>query len=446
MDRADVSVVGAGLAGSEAALQLARRGLRVRLFEQKPESRGEAFRSDLFAELVCSNSFRALNPENAVGLLKEEMACLGSFFMQAAELTQIPAGGALAVDRERFSAWLTEKIRENPNIDIVERRLDAIPEGEEALLLASGPLTDGGLASDLERLMGGEGLHFYDAIAPIVDIESIDMTKAFFASRYDKGGADYLNLPLDETQYKRLVRDLVAAEKVPPRPFEDPKYFEGCLPVDLMAARGEKTLAFGTMKPVGLIDPRTGRRAHAVIQLRAENADKSAFSLVGFQTRLTHGEQLRVFRTIPGLERAEFLRLGSVHRNTFLDAPRLLDERLRLKSDPRIRFAGQITGVEGYVESAACGLLAGLFIAADFSGKPLSSPPVETMLGGMLGHLARTDAPFQPSNVTLSMLPPLPKGGPRLGKRQRKQAHMERAREKLAEWIRAKFPEIQENA
>ena len=429
----DAVIIGAGLAGTEAALQLARRGFSVRLYEQKPGSRSAASRSDLFAELVCSNSLRARSPENAVGLLKEEMRALGSFFMAAADACEVPAGGALAVDRECFSRRLTGQLRGRSGIEIASAQLDGIPPDSGEMIVATGPLTGGRLAERIAELTGREHLHFYDAIAPIVDAASIDTDRAFFASRYGKGGDDYLNLPLTEAEYRAFVAELKSAEKVPPRPFEDPRYFEGCLPIDVMAGRGEKTLAFGPLKPVGLTDPGTGRRPYAVVQLRAENAGKSAYSLVGFQTRLTRGEQLRLFRRLPGLEGAEFLRLGSVHRNTFIHSPGLVDWHLRLRRNPDISFAGQITGVEGYVESAACGLIVGLFTASRLDRRPVPPPPPETMLGGMLAYLVRPRDDFQPSNVTHAMLPPLE--GPKLPKRERKSAYAERARAALSRWI-----------
>ncbi|RJO67707.1 MAG: methylenetetrahydrofolate--tRNA-(uracil(54)-C(5))-methyltransferase (FADH(2)-oxidizing) TrmFO [Myxococcales bacterium] len=432
--RPDIAVVGAGLAGCEAALQLARRGFLVRLYEQKPQARSEAASSDRFAELVCSNSFRARSLENAVGLVKEEMRRLGSFFMAAAARAEVPAGGAMAVDRERFAAWMTEKVQAEPNVEIVSGVVDAVPEGDFETIVATGPLTGGRLADYLRELAGsGYGeLHFYDAIAPIVDAETIDMDKAFFASRYDKGGDDYLNLPLDEPTYRRFVDELVRAERVLPREFEDPKFFESCLPVDVLADRGPDTLAFGPMKPVGLVDPKTGKRPHAVVQLRREDKAGTAYNLVGFQTRLTYPDQKRIFRTIPGLEHAEFLRFGTVHRNTFLDAPRLLDRQLRLRTNPRVLFAGQISGVEGYVESAACGLVVAILSAARLQGAPIPPPPPETMLGGMLNYLATPQDRFQPSHVNHAMLPPPP--GRKRGS-ERKLAYAERALAALERWV-----------
>ncbi len=432
--RPDVVVVGAGLAGCEAALQLARRGAVVRLYERKPQTRSAASASDLFAELVCSNSLRGRSPENAVGLLKEEMQRLGSFVMAAALECEVPAGGALAVDRERFAARLTQWVRDETRIEVVTADVEDIPFDAEEVILATGPLTEGALAENLARHTGAEHLHFYDAIAPIIDADSIDRSIAFLASRYDKGGDDYLNLPLSEEEYHELVEGLKQAEKVPPRPFEDPTYFEGCLPVDIMAERGEQTLAYGPLKPVGLIDPRTGKQPHAVVQLRVENADRTAYSLVGFQTRLTHPAQLEVLRKLPGLAKAEFLRLGSVHRNTFIHAPGLVDRHIRLRRDPRLSFAGQVSGVEGYVESAASGLMIGLFTHSRIVRKPLMPPPSETMHGALLDYLVKPNKRFQPSNVTHAMLPSLPPK-PRLRKRDRKRAYMERARQALTDWM-----------
>lgn len=434
-----VVIVGAGLAGTEAALRLAARGIAVRLYDQKPESRSAASASSGLAELVCSNSLRAENPENAVGLLKEELRRLGSAFMEAALATRVPAGGALAVDRELFSAHLTNKIANEPNIEFCCKRLLRLPFDEAPeVILATGPLTEGPIAAELAALAGTDSLAFYDAIAPIIDADSIDYGKAFFASRYDKGDSDdYLNLPLSEEEYRAFVAALIAAEKVPPRPFEDPKFFEGCLPVDVMAERGPDTLAFGPMKPVGLVDPNTGKRPFALVQLRAENRERTAFNLVGFQTRLKQGEQARVFRMLPGLEKASFLRFGSVHRNSFLNAPHVLLPTLQLKAEPRLTVAGQLAGVEGYVESAACGLLAAEFVYARITNSIYTPPPAVCALGGLWRYLQEAQPPFTPSNVTLAMLPALSGlRGKRPGrKRMRKQAHMERAREAMDAYL-----------
>ena len=429
----DVVVVGAGLAGSECAWQLAERGVLVRLIEQKPLSRTPAQRSDRLAELVCSNSFRGAALHNAVGQLKEEMRRAGSLVMAVGELHRVPAGGAFAVDREQFSAEITRRIEEHPLIEVVHKLVDRIPD-HRPVVIATGPLTSGGLADDLAAAVGVEHLAYYDAIAPIVAADSIDFERAYRASRYGKGGdAAYVNCPLDEAQYDAFVRAVVEAEKVTPREFEDVRYFEGCLPIEVTAARGHQTLAFGCMKPVGLTDPRTGRRPHAVVQLRQEDAAGTAFNMVGFQTRMTWPEQKRVFRMIPGLENAKFERLGSVHRNTFVHSPQVLDDDLALASRPGVYLAGQISGVEGYVESAACGMLIGIKLAREAHGLPFWFPPLTTMLGGMVRHLRAPNDDFQPSNVMWSMVPPIE--GRRLNKRARRDAQSERALQDLGAWL-----------
>lgn len=430
-----VTIVGAGLAGSEAALQLASRGVSVRLLEQKPHSRTPAQVSDHFAELVCSNSFRGASLSNAVGLLKEEMRRLGSFVMQAADACRIPAGGALAVDRDRFSETVTRWLRESPRIDVVAGEVVAIPT-ERPLILATGPLTGDALARDIEAKVGGR-LAYYDAISPIVSADSIDWDKVFVASRYDKGETPedqraYVNCPFEKDAYVAFVEEIRRAKKVEAREFEKPRYFEGCLPVEVMAERGEKTLSFGPMKPVGLVDPRTGRRPYAVVQLRAEDQAQTAYNIVGFQTRMTWPEQARVFRMIPGLEGAEFFRYGAVHRNTFINAPEVLDGGLGLRSDPGLYFAGQIAGTEGYVESAACGCLVALIVAARLDGREPSLPPATTAHGGLLTHLSRQVADYQPSNITFAHLPPLE--GSRLKKRARYEALAARSLRDLDAW------------
>lgn len=430
---ADVVVIGAGLAGTECAWQLAERGVRVRLIEQKPSSRTPAQHSDQMAELVCSNSFRGAALHNAVGLLKEEMRRCGSLVMEVGEIHRVPAGGAFAVDRDEFSAEITRRVENHPLIEVVHELVDRIPE-ERPLVIATGPLTSGGLADDLAAAVGAEHLAYYDAIAPIVAADSINFERAFRASRYDKGGDDaYVNCPLDQEEYEAFVQALLDAEKVMPREFEKVRYFEGCLPVEVMAARGVKTLSFGCMKPVGLTDPRTGRWPKAVVQLRQEDEAGTAFNMVGFQTRMTWPEQKRVFRMIPGLENAEFERLGSVHRNTFVNSPVVLDDDLALRSRPGVYLAGQISGVEGYVESAACGMLLGMKLAHESRGHVFSFPPATTMLGGMIGHLRRPNDDFQPSNVMFSMVPPVEY--PRLGKRARRDAQSERALQDLGVWL-----------
>ena len=433
----EITIVGAGLAGSEAALQLADRGWHVRLLEQKPAHRTPAQSSDSLCELVCSNSFRGASLANAVGLLKEEMRRLGSHVMQAAEIARVPAGGALAVDRECFSGEMTRKLREHPRIEIVSGLVEELP-AERPVLVATGPLTGDALAQDLARRLGSESLAYYDAIAPIVSADSIDWDKVFCASRWDKGNDDedkhaYVNCPLDEEQYRAFVDAVRAAEKVEANSFEEVRYFEGCLPIEVMAERGEQTLAFGPMKPVGLTDPRTGRRPHAVVQLRREDEAGTAYNLVGFQTRMTWGEQARVFRMIPGLENAEFFRMGAVHRNTFINAPTCLDDTWQLRSEPGVYFAGQIVGTEGYVEAAAGGWLVAHFIAERLAGRDPEPLPRSTAHAGLLAHTRRHPDDYQPSNITFAHLPPWE--GKRLQKRAKYEAMAERALADLDAWI-----------
>jgi methylenetetrahydrofolate--tRNA-(uracil-5-)-methyltransferase len=432
-----VTIIGAGLAGSEAALSLAERGIRVRLLEQKPTTRTAAAVSENFCELVCSNSFRGAALSNAVGLLKEEMRRLGSHVMRAADATTVPAGGALAVDRERFSAEVTAKLRSNPLIDIETGIVERLP-AERPLIVATGPLTGDALAADIAERVGASALAYYDAISPIVSAESIDWDIVFHASRWDKGTTEeertaYVNCPLTAEQYAEFVAAVRAARKVEPQSFEDVRYFEGCLPIEVMAERGEKTLAFGPMKPVGLTDPKTGRWPHAVVQLRKEDEAGTAYNLVGFQTKMAWGEQDRVFRMIPGLAQAEFYRYGAVHRNTFLNAPKLLDGTMQLKSEPGLYFAGQIAGTEGYVEGAAGGLLAALFVADRLAGREPVAPPLTTALRGLLTHLARNPDDYQPSNITFSHLAPWE--GTRLKKREKYEAMAERALRDLTLWL-----------
>jgi len=438
MSDVQVTVVGAGLAGTECAFQLAERGVRVRLIEQKPKARTPAQSSDGLAELVCSNSFRGAALANAVGLLKEEMRRAGSLIIAAGDACRVPAGGALAVDRERFSREVTRRITEHPRIELVSEQVLQLPAARP-LVLATGPLTGDALAADLARAIGAEHLAYYDSIAPIVAADSIDWSKVFRASRYDKGGDDaYVNCPLDRAQYEAFVAALLAAEKVAPHAFEEARYFEGCLPIEVMAERGPRTLAFGPMKPVGLTDPRTGRRPYAVVQLRSEDAAQTAYNLVGFQTRMPQPEQRRVFGMIPGLEQARYERYGTVHRNTFIDAPAVLDDALSLRALPGVYVAGQISGVEGYVESAACGLCVGLLLAGKLTGEALPPPPRASALGSLLSHLRRPSDNFQPSNVVFSMFPELldpPKG--RRGKRERHLAIAERALTDLEPWLHA---------
>jgi methylenetetrahydrofolate--tRNA-(uracil-5-)-methyltransferase len=452
-----VIVVGGGLAGCEAAFQLAERGIDVELVEQKPHARTPAQNSDNLCELVCSNSMRGAALVNAVGLLKEELRRCGSLVMSAAEIAKVPAGGALAVDRDVFAKEVTERIGKHPRIRVRHEIVRAIPEApaEQPVILATGPLTGDELAADIARTVGAEHLAYYDAIAPIVSADSIDESKVFRQSRWGKGApieegaaADakhdardaealgdeaYINCPFDEVGYKAFVAAIVQAQKVEPRAFEEVRYFEGCLPVEVMASRGEMTLAFGPMKPVGLTDPRTGRRPYAVVQLRAEDQAATAYNLVGFQTRMTWGDQARVLRMIPGLEDAEFLRYGSVHRNTFVDAPKLLDERMQLRARPNVFLAGQITGVEGYVESCAGGLVCAILLAQSLAGHALTPPPESTALGGIRTHLMRPNERFQPSNITWACMPP--HENRRLKKRDRYQALSERALRDLDAWL-----------
>jgi methylenetetrahydrofolate--tRNA-(uracil-5-)-methyltransferase len=436
-----VSIIGAGLAGSEAAWQLARRGVRVRLHEMRPSTLTPAHRTGNMAELVCSNSFRADNIENAVGLLHAEMRQLGSLIMQAADQSRLPAGGALAVDRDLFSQTVTAMIRAQPLIEIVAGEVQRIPD-EGLVLIASGPLTSDALFSAIRELTGEEHLSFFDAIAPVVDAESIDTRIAYWKSRYDKNLAegssgDYLNCPLNREQYEAFIEALLAAETVEFRGFEDIPYFEGCMPIEVMAARGRDTPRFGPMKPVGLEHPETGEIPYAVVQLRQDNRAKSLMNMVGFQTKMKYGEQLRVLRMIPGLEQAEFFRLGSLHRNTFIRSPILLDGTLRLKKQPRILFAGQITGVEGYVESASTGLMAGIFLADTARGRTSLPPPATTAHGALLGHISGTRAEdFQPMNINFGLLPPGParEGKRRLGKTERRRKIAEQALADLIAW------------
>lgn len=428
----ELTIIGGGLAGCEAAWQAAERGVRVSLLEMKPLAYSPAHHLPGLAELVCSNSLRGESMENAVGLLKEELRRAGSLLMAAADATRVPAGGALAVDRGLFSAFVTERIENHPLISLVRGEVTDIPP-EGIVVIASGPLTSDALAEKIMALTGPK-LYFYDAIAPIVAAESLDMNKVFRASRYGKGdGDDYLNCPMTESEYEHFVDAILAAEKVPARDFEKVVHFEGCMPVEEMAERGRETLRFGPLKPVGLADPRTGQEPHAVVQLRAENREGTMFNLVGFQTKLTYPEQRRVFRMIPGLENAEFVRLGSMHRNTFINAPALLAPTFQLKSDPRIFFAGQITGVEGYVESTGSGFLAGINAARLVRGDELLVPPAATALGALVTHITNADVKhFQPMNVNYGLFPPL-EG--KVKKKERRGKLAERAMAELDRWI-----------
>jgi len=438
----DIQIIGGGLAGSEAAWQLAEAGFRVRLSEMRGGGdKTPAHETDRLAEMVCSNSFRSDDAEhNAVGLLHQEMRALDSLIMHAGDAHRVPAGSALAVDREAFAAEVTRTIEQHPNINVVRERVDTLPA--QPAIIATGPLTGSSLAEAIAAETGEGALAFFDAIAPIVHRDSIDMDKAWMAARWDKGGKDYINCPLDKAQYQDFVAALIDGEKMPFHDWEkDTPYFEGCMPIEVMAERGVDTLRYGPMKGVGLDDPRTGRWPYACVQLRQDNALGTLWNMVGFQTKLKHGEQVRIFRTIPGLENAEFARLGGIHRNSFINSPRLLDGQLRLKSKPNIRFAGQITGCEGYVESAAVGILAARFVAAELRGATLPPPPPETALGALLAHITGgADAEtFQPMNVNFGLMPPL---AGRLKRADRKKAYTDRARAALAEWLaETKVPE-----
>lgn len=445
MTHHDIHVIGGGLAGSEAAWQLASAGFKVRLSEMRGGGdMTPAHQTDGLAELVCSNSFRSDDAErNAVGLLHAEMRALGSLVMTAADAHQLPAGSALAVDRDRFSEQVTRTLADHPNIAIVRERVDTLPSDTPAIV-ATGPLTAPSLAEAIGQSTGADALAFFDAIAPIVHAESIDMSVAWKQSRWDKAGPagdgkDYINCPLDREQYAAFHAALIAGEKSEFREWENVPYFDGCMPIEVMAERGFDTLRFGPMKGVGLDDPRTGRWPHACVQLRQDNVQATLWNIVGFQTKLKHGEQVRIFRTIPGLENAEFARLGGLHRNTFIRSPVLLDRELRLKARPNLRFAGQITGCEGYVESSAIGLIAGRFAAAELAGRSLPTPPVETALGALLSHItggAEADS-YQPMNVNFGLFPPI-EG--RTKKADRKLMYTARARAAFAEWTRALEP------
>lgn len=433
-----VHVVGGGLAGSEAAWALAQAGVPVVLHEMRPVRGTEAHHTAKFAELVCSNSFRSDEWEaNAVGLLHDELRRSGSLVLRAADANRVPAGAALAVDREGFSQAVTDALEAEPSIEIRREEIAGLPpEDWSSVILATGPLTSPALAQAVRALTGEESLAFFDAIAPIVHKDSIDFDKAWLQSRWDKGdGADYVNCPMDKEQYDAFIAALLAGDKTEFKAWEkDTPYFEGCLPIEVMAERGPETLRFGPMKPIGLTDPRTGRRAHAVVQLRQDNALGTLYNIVGFQTKLKYAEQSRIFRSIPGLERAEFARLGGIHRNTFINSPKLLDPTLRLKARPALRFAGQVTGVEGYVESAAIGLLAGRFAAAERLGRAIVPPPPTTAFGALLAHItgggdAKT---FQPMNCNFGLFPPFP-ALPK--KADRKKAYAHRARADLIAWL-----------
>ena len=404
----EVKVVGAGLAGSEAAWQLAQRGLSVTLYEMKPQKRSPAHHTDTFAELVCSNSLRGDRLENAVGLLKEELRRMGSLILACAEETRVEAGGCLAVDRQGFSNLVTEKIRNHPNITVISEEITEIPQGP--VIIATGPLTSDALSEAIGKYFGESYLHFFDAAAPLVTAESIDMEKAWWQSRYDRGTADYINCAMNKEEYDAFLQALITAEEAPVHGFEDQNVFEGCMPVEVMGRRGYDTLRFGPLKPVGLTDPATGKEPYAVVQLRQDNAAKSVFNLVGFQTHLKFGEQKRVFSMIPALRNAEFVRYGVMHQNTFLQSPRLLDRFYADRRNPLVAFAGQMTGVEGYVESAASGFLAAVAMAAKVLCKPLPEFPKETAIGALGRYISDERVEnFQPMNINFSLISPLEK-------------------------------------
>jgi methylenetetrahydrofolate--tRNA-(uracil-5-)-methyltransferase len=427
-----VVVVGGGLAGTEAAFQLARAGVEVDLFEMRPARRTAAHATDRLGELVCSNSFRNDSLETAVGVLKEEMRRLGSVVLAAADRNRVPAGACLAVDRQGFAEELTRRVEAEPRIRLRREEVTELPDG--LAIVATGPLTSAELSARLATLFGESHLYFYDAIAPTVTAESIDASVAYRASRYGKGGDDYLNCPLDEAEYERLVDAIAAAEVVPTRDFERCVYFEGCMPIEEMVRRGRQTLAFGPMRPVGLTDPRTGRRPHAVVQLRQDDREGRLYNLVGFQTKMTYPEQRRVFRMIPGLEHATFVRLGSLHRNTFVNSPEILLPTLQVVRRRSVLLAGQIVGVEGYVESAATGILAGLNAARLLAGQPATVPPATTALGSLLAYVTqRGRSGFQPMNANYGLFPPLPS---RMKGRLKKAALAERALGDLDAWRR----------
>ncbi len=428
------SVIGAGLAGSEAAWQLAQRGVEVTLYEMKPQRFSPAHKAAGFAELVCSNSLRSDRLENAVGLLKEEMRRVGSLVMEAADLARVPAGGSLAVDRERFSSHITRALETHKNVRVLRREVLSLPE--EPLVVASGPLTDGPLLEAIQRETGREQLSFYDAAAPIVYKDSIDMDKAFRASRYGRGeeGGDYINCPMDRQQYESFYQALMEAKTAPVHGFEDSKVFEGCMPVEVMAKRGMQTLCFGPLKPKGLTDPRTGKMPYAVLQLRQDDAADTLYNLVGFQTRLLIPEQKRVFGLIPGLEKARYARFGAMHRNTFLNSPGLLDQDFRLREG--LYFAGQMTGVEGYIESAASGLVAGVCLAAELAGRPRPDFTDETVLGAMGRYIATPNRHFQPMNANFGVMAELPRRV--RNKQERYAAIAQRSLDKIA----ALLPEL----
>ena len=429
-----INVIGAGMAGSEAAWMIARHGFDVHLHEMKPKQYSPAHKLEGFAELVCSNSLGSTVEFSAPQLLKEEMAQLGSLILEGAYYGQVPSGKALGVDREKMSAYVTQKLQSHPNIHIVRDEFTKI-NPDEWTIIASGPLTSDALSTELAKYIGTDTLYFYDSISPIIDADSIDYSKTFFASRYEDGQEDYLNCPLTKAQYFKFVEDIAAAEKVPVRTFEDMKCFEGCMPVEVLVDRGTKTLMFGPMKPVGLFNPHEGRRPYAVVQLRRENMPTTMYNMVGFQTRMKWGDQKRVFQTIPGLEKAEFIRMGSMHRNTYIDSPNLMDKNLYLKNNPFIAVAGQLTGVEGYTESAAMGMMVGLATLHRALGVSWTQPPVESALGALMDYITtpKEKSRFAPMNINFGLLPSL-ETERRIEKKEKKEAMVHRARGAFAGW------------
>ena len=433
----EIKILGAGLAGCEAALWLANQGVQVHLYEQKPLHFSPAHQKEGFAELICSNSLKAERLDSASGLLKEEMRLMGSSLLGCAEKTRVAAGGALAVDRDAFSREVTGLVEQHPNITLHRQRVERIDESAP-VLVATGPLTDGPLAADIQRLIGGQSLSFYDAAAPIVTAESLDMEKVFAASRYGRGEADYLNCPFSKAEYEAFYEALSTAERAPLHDFDadgNLTVYEGCMPIEVMAGRGPDTMRFGPLRPVGLTDPRTGHRPWANVPLRSENRQNTMYNLVGFQTNLKFGEQKRVFSLIPGLEHAEFVRYGVMHRNTFLNSPKLMAENLALKAHPNVWFAGQITGFEGYMESAACGLLAARGILAALEGKTMTPPPADTMCGALIRYITSENKDFQPMGSNMGILPPLETHI--RDKRERYAALADRAVADMKAWLEA---------
>ncbi|GAB6162110.1 methylenetetrahydrofolate--tRNA-(uracil(54)-C(5)) -methyltransferase (FADH(2)-oxidizing) TrmFO [Desulfothermus naphthae] len=431
-----IAIIGGGLAGVEVANLLSKQGHRISIFEMRPKKFTPAHKSDKLAELVCSNSLRSKELTSAVGLLKHEMTKLNSLIMEAAYKTEVPAGKSLAVDREHFADYITNKLESFTNVEIVREEITSIKDpnltGFDVVVISAGPLISEPLAKDLLGKIGGKQLYFYDAIAPIVSAESINWDKVFWGSRYDEESTDYVNCPMTEEEYYKFREELIKGEKVKLKSFEKEIHFEGCLPIEVMAERGELTLAYGPLKPVGLIDPRTGKRPFAVVQLRAENREKTMFNMVGFQTKLTYKEQKRIFRMIPGLENAEFLRLGSIHRNTYVNSPKILTPYLEVKELKDVYLAGQITGVEGYVESAACGLVLGIILSKKLAGEDINLPPEETAIGGLMAHLRRNVKDFQPMNVNFGLIKPI---NVRAKKSKKRELIVQRALEAFDRWL-----------